>query len=200
VQDGEEVIFAHKVKRRDCCFKTTWVNFAITNQRIALVPYKQGIAQADINYADLFNARMGTEGAAKTNTQFHLTLNEKTKLLGFIPARKKITFQLFGTAGEAFKLLAKDAASDYKAMVNDLADASAVVDKQASILSHTQMGTSAATIEREKRELWQLRSQQLHNMVSAAQTKEAKSKKPTPVDRAKLLVSLVNEAIKTAKA
>jgi hypothetical protein len=40
----------------------------------------------------------------------------------------------------------------------------------------------------------------LLDIVRAAQTKEAKGKKPTPVDRAELLIALVNEAIKVERS
>ena len=95
---GEEVIFSNaKVARMEGMLKETTFNFVITNKRIALVRYpkwdKEGKGTETMNYADIFTAELVKDQNA-SDSEFNILLNEKKKMMGFIPVYKKVVFRI----------------------------------------------------------------------------------------------------------
>ena len=194
LMDGEVVIFAHKVGRSKGFMGTNWLNFAITNKRIALVPYPQKGKAAEpvetINYASLYKAKSKFESDSGDQGQFILVLNEKTKKLGFIPVRKSLRFGLRGSLKEIVTLNGTMFAAGLKTQLIELGKAA---DRQARRQAIEARGD--LTYEQKQ---WAMSDewQKVEDSWAGLYEKTAiYHKKPTPVDRQRLIIDLVNEAI-----
>jgi hypothetical protein len=194
LQDGEVVIFAHKVGHIKGPFMGRQVNFAITNKRIALVPYKAGEGTETINYADIAYAYVSNAMSDQSMGMFKLVMQEKTKLLGFIPAHKKMKFQLMGSLGESFALMLKDVGRELKKEAGNMMS---IMDYQQRVQAIDSRGD--LTSEQKGWAKTQAWSNASGEWAALFEKTAIYSKKPTPVQRMKLLVELVSEAKKNAK-
>jgi hypothetical protein len=188
--DGEVVVYAHKVAYFKGFLKTPRYYFVITNKRIALVPKKSDEAE-NINYADIYRAKWGKIAQDNSFGEFRIVLNEKKNLLSFIPVRKSIKFQLRGVFVESVKLLGKHFAEEGKTYIATMLE---IADYQQRVQAIDQRGDlSDQQKQWAKNEAWTKTSKEWGNMFEKTAIAD---KKPNPAQRMKLIVELVNDALK----
>jgi hypothetical protein len=187
--EGEVVVYAHKVAYFKGFLKTPSYYFVITNKRIALMPKKSNVAE-NISYADIYRAKCGKIAQDNSFGQFHIVLNEKKNLLGFIPVRKSIKFHVKGSFAESVKLLGKHFAEEGKYYVSTMLD---IADYQQRVQSIDRRGDlSDQQKQWAKNEAWSQTSKEWGTMFEKTAIAD---KKPNPAQRMKLIVELVNDAL-----
>ena len=130
LREGEVIIFKNYPRLYQFgFFWSVHYNFVITNQRIALVPYKKGKEQVDIKFEDIayvepplasIQRNPNTYNKNDTMTEFRLKMKGKKGLL--------YKFHMQTSLGEGFKQIAKEILPTMKEAVLGMAE---VMDGQA---------------------------------------------------------------------
>jgi hypothetical protein len=198
LQDGEEVIYTHsRISRKEGFMKMLVYIFVITTKRIALVPdpkwNKKTQGVQTINYADIYYAQHGKSTAKYSSfAYFDIKMNEKRKLLGFIPVHIKQQFLISAGVKESFSLLGKEMKSELKDMAMNMAQAMESSHVDLTAKTQSEYDEKQAEIAKE----WA----KIRDRAAASDAAADKKAKLTPNDRAGIIIGLVNEARKLALA
>lgn len=196
LREGEGVFFSHKVVLMKNLLGGASYNFAITNQRIALVPYKKDKEVISISYADIYYAQVTKRTASGSQAFFKLYFNEKKKLLGFLPVHVSMKFVLQGKLLENLALFGKSSMQELKGVALNYMQILDYQSQSGDIDRNSQLYDKSAA----KSEAWAKVAKYWESFDDRAQERAAKAKKLTPCMRAELLVDTVNEVTKLIKA
>lgn len=193
VQDGEVVIYAHKVAQGGLKNLGKQFCMAITNKRIAIVAPKTGETET-INYNELLHAKFKAASPDDAIGNFNLVFHEKTKMLGFIPVHKKRPFGVKGGWGESFALLGKHMAQEAKVVVANIASTMDYQQRRQAIEARNDLSDQQKQWAMD--EAWMKVDKEWGEMFEKTAIHH---KKPKPTQRMTLMITLINDAIKLSQ-